>query len=352
MDLNNLTTNDQKELLLLHILKSNLEIVENTLSKKQETLEFKMNTPTKDFQFDEPLFLSGDWMMGVTNLEVYNTVYNINETNNKFEIYKSGLQGFEPITKHINEKGELYIRKDEKSIEIEKQIHQNKNICDDVSTNYVEKMNEVKPKINKHVNYDKYNEFYNLLNVCTRNDFLELTSITIPPGIYEFNELNDCIQRIIQKNNESFKLIEKTIEPIKFEIVADPINMHCTLTTNHKILFNSKLNEVLGFENKFYDPGQHISEKVINIMPINKIHLKCNTIDGSIVNGIRQPILFSFSLDKAPGFKIYKEPKLILYKKLNTDKLSHIKFYLEDDNRNEVSFQGETLTFTIQLIKI
>ena len=68
---------------------------------------------------------------------------------------------------------------------------------------------------------------------------------------------------------------------------------------------------------------------------------------------IREPILFSFSLDKAPGFKIYKEPKIILYKKLNTDKLSHIKFYLEDDNglQIEVNFQGETLTFTIQLIK-
>ena len=60
MDLNNLTTNDQKELLLLHILKSNLEIVENTHSKRQETLEFKMNTPSKDFQFDEPLILSGE----------------------------------------------------------------------------------------------------------------------------------------------------------------------------------------------------------------------------------------------------------------------------------------------------
>ena len=84
-----------------------------------------------------------------------------------------------------------------------------------------------------------------------------------------------------------------------------------------------------------------MSEKVINIMPINKIHLKCNVIDGSIVNGIRQPILFSFNLDKPPGFKVYKEPTIILYKKLNTNKLSHIKFYLEDDNKNQVDFQGE-----------
>ena len=92
MGLNNLTTNDQKELLLLHILKSNLEIVENTHSKRQETLEFKMYTPTKDFQFDEPLILSGNYMMGVTNLEVYNTVYNIDQHNNSFTILINELQ--------------------------------------------------------------------------------------------------------------------------------------------------------------------------------------------------------------------------------------------------------------------
>ena len=81
MDINNIATHDQKELLLLHILKSNLEIVENTLSKKQETLEFKMQNATKDFQFDEPLILlQVNYMMGVTNLEVYNTVYNIDQS--------------------------------------------------------------------------------------------------------------------------------------------------------------------------------------------------------------------------------------------------------------------------------
>ena len=45
-----------------------------------------MLNATKDFQFDEPLILSGNYMMGVTNLEVYNTVYNINQSNNTFKI--------------------------------------------------------------------------------------------------------------------------------------------------------------------------------------------------------------------------------------------------------------------------
>ena len=42
MDQSNFVTYDKKESLLLSIAKSNLDIVENTLCKPQETLEFKM----------------------------------------------------------------------------------------------------------------------------------------------------------------------------------------------------------------------------------------------------------------------------------------------------------------------
>ena len=86
MDLSNFVTYDKKESLLLNIAKSNLDIVENTLSKPQETLEFKMNKQKESFSFDIPLDLPEQWMMGVTSLEVYNTVYNITEKNNKFKI--------------------------------------------------------------------------------------------------------------------------------------------------------------------------------------------------------------------------------------------------------------------------
>ena len=60
-------------------------IVENTHSKPQETLEFKM-TKQESFSFDAPLHLNGKWMMGVTSLEVYNTVYNITEKKIKLQI--------------------------------------------------------------------------------------------------------------------------------------------------------------------------------------------------------------------------------------------------------------------------
>ena len=71
---------------MLSIAKSNLDIVENTLSKPRETLEFKMNKQKESFSFDIPLELPENWTMGVTSLEVYNTVYNLTEKNNKLKI--------------------------------------------------------------------------------------------------------------------------------------------------------------------------------------------------------------------------------------------------------------------------
>ena len=99
-------------------------------------------------------------------------------------------------------------------------------------------------------------------------------------------------------------------------------------------------------------PGSYQSERPNNITGIDKVHLKCDCIDGSIVNGVREPILYSFALDQPPGHKIYKEPKVKLFKKINKSILSHITFYLEDDDYKPVDFNNEIVLFTCQLIKI
>ena len=80
--------------------------------------------------------------------------------------------------------------------------------------------------------------------------------------------------------------------------------------------------------------------------------MKCDIIDGGIQDGLRQPILFSFVLDKPSGYKVFCVPETIHYKKINKSVLNTITFYLEDNNNKEVNFNGETLTFTLQMIKI
>ena len=119
---------------------------------------------------------------------------------------------------------------------------------------------------------------------------------------------------------------------------------------DEKSFFSTVLGFTPGWDYKHYN--EYTSQKIVSLGCTNKIHLECDVIDGLVVDGIRQPILFSFVLDKLPGYKVFCEPETFFYKKKNKSVLNTITFYLEDDNHEEVNFNGETLTFTLQMIKI
>ena len=63
-------------------------------------------------------------------------------------------------------------------------------------------------------------------------------------------------------------------------------------------------------------PCVHASEKNLNSSTIDKIHLKSDVIDGSLVCGKRQPILFSLVLDKPSEYKVFCETETLHYKKI------------------------------------
>ena len=85
--------------------------------------------------------------------------------------------------------------------------------------------------------------------------------------------------------------------------------------------------------------GTYRSNKPINITGIDKTHLKCDCIQGCIVDGTSEPILNSSALSSPPGRKIFTEPRIKLVKKINKSILSHITSYLEDDDHKVFWFQ-------------
>ena len=98
--------------------------------------------------------------------------------------------------------------------------------------------------------------------------------------------------------------------------------------------------------------GSYKSDRPIDIAAVDKVHLKSDCIRGSMVNGVREPTLYSFALSVPPGYKLYKEPRVKLCKKINNSALSHITFYPEVDDHKPVDFSKKTVSFTSQLIKI
>ena len=130
--------------------------------------------------------------------------------------------------------------------------------------------------------------------------------------------MNNAIKQII--TDSDYDLVDKskfkkdlTVFSIEFNIIPDTISMKSVLTTSNPIHVNSELNKVPEFTNKDFQTGTHTSEKPVMITTTDNVHLKCDCVDGSIVNGIREQILFLFNLSAPPEYKIIKEPTTVLY---------------------------------------
>ena len=173
----------------------------------------------------------------------------------------------------------------------------------------------------------------------------------LEPGIYSYRDLSEALFYILQSeypSSDSEILIRLDDNTRKTKLVVNSGIIAIRFDENS--FFSTILGFTPGWDYKHYN--QYLSQKIVNLSSTNKIHLKCDVINGSVVNGITQPILYSFVLDKPSGYKVFCEPETIHYKKINRSVLNTITFYLEDDNDKEVSFNEETLTFTLQMIKI
>ena len=116
---------------------------------------------------------------------------------------------------------------------------------------------------------------------------------------------------------------------MKVNVTIDDFRLKSNLKTNQTLIFTEKsfFYTILGFTRSLSYPLDDIdglyqltsvlykSDRPINITGIDKTHLKCDCIQGSIVNGIREPILFSFALFSSPGQKSFKKLRIKLFKK-------------------------------------
>ena len=367
MNLNMSRPKSEIEDLLLSITKNCENLFDQTHRKPEETLEFKMLKPRETFHFNPPIHTKGDWMLGLVDLEVYNSIFDISKEKNKFELYTDTFDefSFEELKDELEE------------------ILNIPNITD----SHLED-ETLAPRIAetywKLTSDESSLDGYIILLVCyARSPFRDFESyLRIIVGLDE-----DDIQLILKQYNEKFITYELdpgnyTIENLQKAVYLlgdHEGTLQVEYVLNKKVKFvltrfvstfgtlrfdkKSFFHTLLKFES-YWDyqptnaihadsPGVYITDKVIlNLNTIDKLHLKCDFIDGIIQDGVRQPILFSFVLDKPSGYKVFCEPETIHYKKINKFVLSTITIYLEDSNNAEVDFNQGRLTFTIQMMKI
>ena len=317
MNLNMIRPKNETEDLLLSITKNCQTLIEQTHRKPEETLEFKMLKSREAFHFNPPINTNGLWMLGLIDQEVYNSIFNITKENNKFELYTDTFDEFS-----------FHELQDEVA-EILKISAITDDHLDDKAT--ADRIAEAYWKLRS--DKSSHGGYIILLMVYARSAFREFESyLRIVVGLEEEN-----IRLILKQYNEKFITYELdpgnyTIEDLhkavyKFgdhegtlQINYDDLNKKVklvltrfgstfgTLKFDEKSFFHTILGSPPYWDykptNAFNSNGEGVytSDKIIlNLNTINKIHLKCDCFDGSIQDGVRQPILFSFVLDKPSG---------------------------------------------------
>ena len=112
MNLNMIRLENETEDLLLSFTKICETLIKQTHTQPQETLEVKLTNPRQTFSFKLPIQIEGAYMIGLTGLEIYKSIFNIMESNNKFELYsffdsKSGRFSYEKVRDEFEEDFEI-----------------------------------------------------------------------------------------------------------------------------------------------------------------------------------------------------------------------------------------------------
>ena len=364
MNLNMIRPKNETEDLLLSISKNCETLIEQTHTKPQETLEFKKIKARETFHFKPPIQIKGDWMIGLTDLEVYNSIFIITEENNKFELYKfpdekAGGVTYEKVRDEI-----------EKDLDIEDITAADLQV-EIIGPIIIE---EYKKQVTKRMNDEQYMNILEIYTCSVFQDFQSFlrtqidlieddiklvldeynssfTTYELEPGIYSYKDISEALFNILQSeypqsNSEILIRLDDVTRKTKLVVNSGII----AVRFDEKSFFITILGFTAGWDYKYHN--QYLSQKIVSLSNTNKIDLKCDAINGSVVNGVRQPILYSFVLDKPSGYKVFCKPETIHYKKINKSVLKTITFYLEDDSDKVVDFNQETMTFTLQMIKI
>lgn len=185
-----------------------------------------------------------------------------------------------------------------------------------------------------------YNSIHNVKNcsIIFSINGLPNKTINIPNGAYEITQINDYIEKELDKiiiNSKNVFSIQPQNTTGKSQInIASPI-MQVTLSDN--------LRKILGFNNNTLTNAVNISDNFVNILSVNIINVEVSIIEGSTINGIKKPVIYSFFPDVQFGFKINKEINNPFFLPTSNKTISRINIKLTDQDGKLIENNNETV---------
>ena len=194
------------------------------------------------------------------------------------------------------------------------------------------------------------NKFYFTKSITDDDHYI---MITIPPGAYEIESLDDQIRRIII-NDEHF-----TEDTYPFVIKPNFSTLGSIIEISNEesaLSFEASdsVGTLLGFNKRTIFEEYNLSDNPVDILSFDNIFIECDIAQGMIFKGKRSGIIHNFTMDVDPGYKYIEKFRgnIQWYMMESKDIISSICFKIKNENNQIVSFNGQSITFRLSIKEI
>ena len=204
------------------------------------------------------------------------------------------------------------------------------------------------------VNLETYYSFPNIdetnnIFVYSPDNGNSWEKIKIPEGSYEIDDINNTIQREMEKRGHYDEINEDYY--INIGPNTNTLKSVLILEKGYQVDFNheNSLAKVLGFTGTKYTEGFNESENVVDILRINSILVNIDIISGSYVNGTTKSTIYSFFPDVSPGYKIIESPVNLVYLPITLDTIDNLNVMITDQDDHLLNLRNEKLTIRFHI---
>ena len=199
-----------------------------------------------------------------------------------------------------------------------------------------------------------FNGIFNVTNSNKKFYFLKSINdhiqITIRPGVYEIEALNDEIKRIFIDQGHYTELdypfhIKPDLNTLGSIIEISPQGPVITFTPKDSI------GELLGFNKTTIYGDYNFLQTPVDIISFDKIFIETDVAQCMIFRGRRTRIIHNFTMDVNPGYKYIKKFRggVQWYMLQSKDIISSFGFKLKNENNQLFSFNGQSITFRLSI---
>ena len=194
------------------------------------------------------------------------------------------------------------------------------------------------------------NRFYFMKSITDEDGFVQ---ITIHPGAYEIESLNNEIKRITIEERHYTEANHPFIVKPNFSTLGSIIE-NLPQGPIISFMFDDSIRDLLGFHAISLYEEYSLSTNPVVILSFDNIFPEFDIAQGMIFKSRKSNIIHNWTMTVDPGYKYVEKFSggITWYMMQSKDNISSICFNLENENNLLVSFNGQSVTFRLSIKKI